>query len=119
MTGKEPGKIFSQGILTICVNKVVSRFDTKLRTERPPSLREANGSCRKGGGRLHQVLSAQCSEQFGQDYGVWLKEWRLFQRAIFALDRANHIVYAEYVVDQLGEPDYLVALQAVRQAVLA
>ena len=27
-------------------------------------------------GVLHQVLSAHRSEQFGQDYGVWLKEWR-------------------------------------------
>ena len=56
---------------------------------------------------------------------VWTGLWRVAQRvalvpaASFALDRANHIVYAQYVVDQLGEPDYLVALQAVRQAVLA
>jgi thioredoxin-dependent peroxiredoxin len=47
---------------------------------------------------------------------VWLKEWRLFQRAVFVLDRADRIVYAEYVADQLREPDYLAALQAVLQA---
>jgi len=64
-------------------------------------------------GVLHQALSAQRSEQFGQDYGVWLKEWRLFQRAVFVLDRNNHIVYAEYVADQLREPNYAAALQAV------
>src|SRR5438874_5596544 len=52
-------------------------------------------------GVLHQTLSAQRSEQFGQDYGVWLKEWRLLQRAVFVLDRHDCIVYAEYVVDQL------------------
>jgi thioredoxin-dependent peroxiredoxin len=67
---------------------------------------------------LHQILSAQRGDQFGQDYGVWLKEWRLLQRAVFVIDRADHIVYAEYVVDQLGEPDYAVALQALRQALL-
>jgi thioredoxin-dependent peroxiredoxin len=65
-------------------------------------------------GVLHQVLSAQRSDQFGQDYGVWLKEWRLLQRAIFVIDRADRIVYAEYVADQLGEPDYAAALQAVQ-----
>jgi len=68
-------------------------------------------------GVLHQALSAHRSEQFGQDYGVWLKEWRLLQRAVFVIDRTDHIVYAEYVADQLREPDYAAALQAVRQAV--
>jgi thioredoxin-dependent peroxiredoxin len=70
-------------------------------------------------GVLHQTLSAQRSEQFGQDYGVWLKEWRLLQRAVFVLDRNDHIVYAEYVADQLLEPDYTIAIQWVRQAALA
>jgi thioredoxin-dependent peroxiredoxin len=67
-------------------------------------------------GVLHQALSAHRSEQFGQDYGVWLKEWRLLQRAVFVLDRHDRIVYAEYVADQLREPDYTAALQAVQQA---
>jgi thioredoxin-dependent peroxiredoxin len=67
-------------------------------------------------GVLHQVLSAQRSEQFGYDYGVWLKEWRLLQRAIFVLDRNNNIVYAEYVADQLSKPDYAAAMQALQQA---
>ena len=66
--------------------------------------------------QLQQVLSAHRSEQFGQDYGVWLKQWRLLQRAVFVLDRADRIVYAEYVADQLCEPDYAAALQAVQQA---
>ena len=70
-------------------------------------------------GVLHQVLSAQHCEQFGLDYGVWLKERRLFQRAVFVLDRNDHIVYTEYVVDQLREPDYAAAMQAVQQAALA
>ena|SRR2546428_853915 len=67
-------------------------------------------------GVLHQALSAQRSEQFGQDYGVWLKDWRLLQRAVFVIDRNDRIVYAEYVADQLREPDYPAALQALRQA---
>jgi thioredoxin-dependent peroxiredoxin len=67
-------------------------------------------------GVLHQALSAHRSEQFGQEYGVWLKEWRLLQRAVFVIDRNAYIVYAEYVADQLGEPDYTAAMQAVQQA---
>jgi thiol peroxidase len=66
-------------------------------------------------GVLHQVLSAQRSMQFGKDYGVWLKEWRLLQRAVFVIDRDDRIVYAEYVADQLREPDFAAALQAVQQ----
>lgn len=33
-------------------------------------------------GVLHQTLSAQHIEQFGLDYGVWLKEWCLLQRSV-------------------------------------
>ena len=48
---------------------------------------------------------------------MWIKEWRLFQRAVFVIDRNDRIVYAEYVADQLREPDYAAPLQVVRQAV--
>ncbi len=67
-------------------------------------------------GVLHQLLSAHRSEQFGQDYGVWLKEWQELARAVFVLNRHDRIVYAEYVADQLGEPDYEGAIQAVQLA---
>ena len=67
-------------------------------------------------GVLHQVLSAQHSEQFGYDYGVWLKEWRLLQQSVFVIDRNDFIVFVEYIADQLHEPDYAVAMQAVQQA---
>lgn len=69
-------------------------------------------------GVLHQLLSAQRSEQFGQDYGVWLKEWRQLAQSVFVLDRHDRIVYAEYVADQLREPDYATALQAVELAAM-
>ena len=69
-------------------------------------------------GMLHQTLSTQRSEQFGWDYGVWLKEWRLLQRAAFVLDRNDRIAYAEYVADQLCEPEYGAALEAVQQAAM-
>jgi thioredoxin-dependent peroxiredoxin len=40
-------------------------------------------------GVLHQALSAHRGEQFGHDYGVWLKEWCLLQRSVMVLDRAE------------------------------
>jgi thiol peroxidase len=67
-------------------------------------------------GVLHQILSAQNSEQFGYDYGVWLKEKRLLQQSVFVIDRNDSIVFVEYVADQLREPDYAAAMQAVQQA---
>jgi len=36
-------------------------------------------------GVLHQVLSAHGSDQFGLDYGVWLKEWRQLRRPSLCL----------------------------------
>lgn len=64
---------------------------------------------------IHQTLSAHNREQFGHDYGLLLKEWHLLQRAIFIIDRNNHIAYAEYVADQYSEPNYDAALQAISQ----
>ena len=67
-------------------------------------------------GVLHQALSAHPSVQFGQDYGVWLREWPLLQRSVVVIDRTDRIVYVEYVADQMSEPDYTAAIQAVQQA---
>lgn len=67
----------------------------------------------------HCSLSAHRSDRFGEDYGVLIKEWRLLQRAVFVIDRQDRIVYAEYVADQMCEPDYESAIQAARQARMA
>jgi len=67
-------------------------------------------------GVTHQALSAHKSEQFGRDYGVLVKEWRLLQRAVFVIGRDDRVVYAEYVADQMQEPDYGAALDAARNA---
>ena len=47
---------------------------------------------------------------------MWLKQWQQLVQAIFVLDRNDSIVYAGYVADQLLEPDYAAALQALQQA---
>ena len=62
----------------------------------------------------HQALSAHKSEAFGRDYGVLLKEWRLRQRAVFVIGADDRIVHAEYVGDQMLEPNYGAAVTAAR-----
>jgi thioredoxin-dependent peroxiredoxin len=54
----------------------------------------------------HETLSGHRSEAFGRAYGVLLREWRLLQRAVFVIDAQNRIAHAEYVADQMMEPDY-------------
>jgi thioredoxin-dependent peroxiredoxin len=67
-------------------------------------------------GVQHRALSAHRSEDFGRDYGVLFKEWRLLQRSVFVIDREDRIAHAEYVRDQLQEPDYEAAVAAARAA---
>jgi thioredoxin-dependent peroxiredoxin len=62
----------------------------------------------------HETLSSHRSEAFGRAYGVLLKEWRLLQRAVFVIDARNRIAYAEYVADQMAEPDYDAAVAVAR-----
>lgn len=64
----------------------------------------------------HEMLSAHKDEAFGRDYGVLLKEWRLLQRAVFVIDQNDRIVHAEYVADQMAQPDYDAAVGAARAA---
>jgi len=64
---------------------------------------------------MHQALSSHRDEQFGRDYGVLIKEWRLLQRAVFVIDARDRITYAEYVADQMREPDYAAAFAAARR----
>lgn len=64
----------------------------------------------------HEMLSAHKDEAFGRDYGVLLKEWRLLQRAVFVIDQNDRIVHAEYVADQMAQPDYDAAVDAAREA---
>ena len=61
----------------------------------------------------HQALSCHKSEDFGKAYGVLLKEWRLLQRAVFVIDAGGVIRHAEYVADQMKEPDYQAVLAAL------
>jgi thiol peroxidase len=60
----------------------------------------------------HSALSAHRSEEFGEAYGVLIKEWRLLQRAVFVIDWSGSIQHVQYVRDQMTEPDYDLAVEA-------
>lgn len=70
-------------------------------------------------GVQHTMLSAHRNTEFGSDYGVLIKEWRLLQRAVFVIDQADQIIHAEYVADQMTEPDYAAAVVVAQQAAAA
>jgi thioredoxin-dependent peroxiredoxin len=74
----------------------------------------AQARWRTSAGVGHALLSAHRSEDFGRDYGVLIKEWRLLQRAVFVIDRDDSVAYVEYVGDQMAEPDYKAALDAAQ-----
>jgi thiol peroxidase len=67
-------------------------------------------------GVTHPAVSSHRSEDFGRNYGVLIKEWRALQRSIFVIDGAGRLVYAEYVRDQMEEPDYDAAVSAAAAA---
>ena len=101
------------------------RFETLRQSDLPPGvdvltvsmdLPFAQARWRQAEGVEHEAVSSHRSEDFGRDYGVLLREWRLLQRAVFVIDRSNRVAYAEYVADQMAEPDYAAALDAARTA---
>jgi thiol peroxidase len=52
---------------------------------------------------------------FGLAYGVLIKELRLLARAVFVVDRAGTVQYAELVKELINQPDYEAILQAVKK----
>ena len=63
-------------------------------------------------GVTHSAVSSHRSEEFGRNYGVLIKEWRMLQRAVFVIDGGGRLVHVEYVHDQMQEPDYDAAVAA-------
>ena len=62
------------------------------------------------------TLSDHKTLGFSDAYGVHLKERRLTGRAVFVVDKAGTVRYAEYVPEIASHPNYDAALQALRQA---
>jgi thiol peroxidase len=63
------------------------------------------------------VLSDYKARQFGQAYGVLIKELQLDMRSIFVIDEADTIRYVQYVREMSEHPDYEAALKAVKSLI--
>jgi thiol peroxidase len=72
--------------------------------------------CGAAGVKNVQTLSDHNQAQFGNSYGVLIKELRLLGRAVFVVDKKGVIRYIEIVDELTNEPDYEAALNAAKEA---
>jgi len=62
-------------------------------------------------------LSDYRAAEFGQKYGVLIKELHLLARTVFVLDKNDNVTYVEYVKEVAEHPNYEAALDAAKKAV--
>lgn len=62
----------------------------------------------------HKVISDYQDREFGEKYGLLIKELKLLSRAVLLLNEGHEVVYTEYLEEVTREPDYEKALEAVR-----
>lgn len=72
--------------------------------------------CAANGIKNLDTLSDHRMANFGEQYGVLIKELRLLARAIFVVDSNDNVTYVEYVSEVTNHPDYDKALEAARKA---
>ncbi len=65
------------------------------------------------------TLSDHKKGDFGQKYGVLLKEHRFFRRAVFVVNPQDIVTYVAYMKEIGDEPDYAEVLNAARQALVS
>lgn len=61
------------------------------------------------------IYSDHKDADFGENYGVLMKELRLLARSVFVLNEDNKVTYAEYVSEGTNHPDYQAVLQHLQQ----
>jgi thiol peroxidase len=65
------------------------------------------------------TLTDHVDIDFGQKYGVLLKEPRVFRRAVFVVNTDGLVTYSAYMPVLAQEPSYPEVLEAARQALKA
>jgi thioredoxin-dependent peroxiredoxin len=70
--------------------------------------------CGAAGVAKLKTLSDHRQAQFGQAYGVLIKELRLLARAVFIIDSAGNIQYVQLVKEVASEPNYEEVMQALK-----
>jgi len=71
--------------------------------------------CGAAGIENMQTLSDHFDMNFGNSYGVHIKELRLLARSVFVVDRDDTITYVEYVPEITQHPDYDGAMRALQK----
>ncbi len=66
-----------------------------------------------------RTLSDHMSAEFGEKYGVLIKERRILRRAVFVVGRDDRLSYVAYMPKLGDEPDYTKVINAARQALAA
>ncbi len=66
-----------------------------------------------------KTLSDHMTTDFGEKYGVLIKERRILRRAVFVVGRDDKVVYVAYMPRLGDEPDYAAVLEAAKQAIEA
>ncbi|MGE5123891.1 MAG: thiol peroxidase [Acidobacteriaceae bacterium] len=72
--------------------------------------------CASAGVERVITLSDHQTGEFGQKYGVLIKERRIFRRAIFVVDRKDTVTYSAYMPSLGDEPNYAEVLDAAKVA---
>lgn len=63
------------------------------------------------------TLSDHRTAEFGQAYGVLIKDLRLLARAVFVVDKQGVVQYVQTVKEIAEEPDYNAVIEAVKKLV--
>ena len=72
--------------------------------------------CGAAGVEQVMTLSDHLSADFGEKYGVLIKERRILRRAVFVVGKDNKVVYAAYMPVLGDEPNYQEVLEAAKKA---
>jgi thioredoxin-dependent peroxiredoxin len=72
--------------------------------------------CGAAGVEQVMTLSDHQSAEFGEKYGVLIKERRILRRAVFVVGRDGKIVYADYMPALGDEPNYAEVIKAAKKA---
>lgn len=71
--------------------------------------------CGSANAEYVQTLSDHRKAEFGNAFGILIKELRLLARAVFVVDAEGIIRYIQIVDELIDEPDYEAALKAVKE----
>jgi len=73
--------------------------------------------CGATGSDKVQTLSDYQEREFGNKYGVLIKELKLLARSVWLISKDGKIVYNEIVTETVNEPNYDTLLDAVKKLV--